>query len=90
MSLICEIFRSSRKQEMYLFVEHTRGLQDVPTTLLEQFGKPVSVMILEVNADRVLARTDAITVLANIEAQGFYLQMPPTTTGRHTGEPSSV
>lgn len=78
MSLLCEIFKSPRKAEMYLYVERSRGLQDVPEVLLKQFGEPVSVMVLQLSPERRLARADTATVLAKIKEQGFYLQMPPT------------
>jgi uncharacterized protein len=78
MSLLCQVFRSSRKQEMYLYVDKTRGVQDVPEPLLTQFGEPVPVMLLHLTPQYKLARADAALVLASIAAQGFYLQMPPT------------
>ena len=78
MSLLCQIFRSARKQEMYLYVDKARGLQDVPEALLAQFGEPAPVMLLQLTSQYKLARADAAVVLATIEAQGFYLQMPPT------------
>lgn len=78
MKLICEVFRSPRKQEMYLYVEKSRGLADVPDSLLTQFGEPESVMTLLLTPERRLARVDVAEVLARIEAQGFFLQMPPT------------
>jgi len=79
MSILCQIFRSSRKQEMYLYVDKTCGLQHVPDTLLAQFGNPASVMLLHLTPQHKLARADAAVVLASIVKQGFYLQMPPTT-----------
>jgi len=78
MSLLCQVYRSSRKQEMYLYVDMARGLQDVPDTLLAQFGDPAPVMILHLTPEYKLARADAALVLASIQTQGFYLQMPPT------------
>lgn len=78
MSILCQVFRSSRKQEMYLYVDKVRGLVDVPDTLLLQFGEPVPVMLLQLTPEQRLARADAALVLASIDAQGFYLQMPPT------------
>lgn len=78
MSILCQVFRSSRKQEMYLYVDKVRGLVDVPDTLLAQFGEPVPVMLLRLTPEQRLARADAALVLASIDAQGFYLQMPPT------------
>ena len=78
MPLICQIYRSSRKQEMYLYVEKSRGLVDVPAALLTQFGEPQESMVLLITADRQLARADVTEVLAQIADNGFYLQMPPT------------
>lgn len=71
------VYRSTRKQEMYLYVDAGEGLERVPAALLARFGKPVEAMSLLLSADRTLARADAVRVLADIEAQGYYLQMPP-------------
>jgi len=78
MSLLCEIFRSPRKAEMYLYIDKQAGLKQVPESLLAQFGEPESFMTLLLTADRKLARTSAEEVLASIEEKGFFLQMPPT------------
>ena len=78
MKVLCEIFRSSRKEEMYLYVDRARGLEDVPDVLMRQFGEPESVMTLVLTPERKLARADVGEVLAAIGEQGFYLQMPPT------------
>ena len=78
MSRLCQVFRSSRKEESYLYVDKARGLQDVPESLLAQFGEPSPVMTLLLSPERPLARADAAAVLTSIEQQGYYLQMPPT------------
>lgn len=75
--LICEVFKSPRQDEMYLYVDRSRGLAEVPEALLERFGKPVSTMILILTEDKPLARADAAQVIAAIDEKGFYLQMPP-------------
>jgi len=74
----CQIYRSSRKPETYLYVEKSRGLEDVPEALMQQFGEPEEVMSLLLDVERRLARADAVEVLQLIAEQGFYLQMPPT------------
>ena len=79
MKLLCQVFKSTRKQEMYLYVDKARGLVDVPQVLMAQFGEPEAVMTLVLDSQRKLARADTAEVLADIAAQGFYLQMPPTT-----------
>ena len=81
MGLLCQIFRSSRQPEMYLFVDNTRGLVDVPQELLARFGVPTPVMTLQLTPDRKLAKADAAAVLASIASKGFYLQMPPGVDG---------
>lgn len=75
--LLCEIFKSSRRDEMYLYVDKSRGLAEVPEELLERFGKPGAVMTLILAEDRPLARADVGEVIAAIDEKGFYLQMPP-------------
>jgi uncharacterized protein YcgL (UPF0745 family) len=78
MSVLSQVFRSSRQQEMYLYVEKSRGLDAVPDELLARFGTPIPVMVLLLTPQRRLARADTGTVLASIAQQGFYLQLPPT------------
>lgn len=75
--ILCEVFRSSRKEEMYLYVDKLHGLVDVPEPLLERFGKPLSAMTLILTEDRKLARVKAADVMAAIREQGYYFQMPP-------------
>ncbi|GAB2716688.1 YcgL domain-containing protein [Halomonas garicola] len=75
--IICEVFKSSRKEEMYLYVDKRQGLEEIPEALLEQFGKPVPVFTLLLTADKPLARVNAADVLAAIADQGYYFQMPP-------------
>lgn len=75
---LVEILGSSRKEEMYLYVDKAAGTKDVPEPLMQQFGEPRSVMTLLLDPGRKLARVDTVEVLAAIEEQGFFLQMPPT------------
>ncbi|WGI24082.1 YcgL domain-containing protein [Halomonas alkaliantarctica] len=75
--LICEVFKSSRKDEMYLYVDKRQGLADVPEQLLETFGKPVPVFTMLLTADKKLSRVNAADVVDGIKDKGFYLQMPP-------------
>jgi uncharacterized protein len=74
---ICSIYRSPRKNEMYLYVLKSEALERVPEGLLTVFGKPVHAFDLVLTPERTLAREDIHTVLANLESQGYHLQMPP-------------
>ena len=78
MKYLCQIYKSSKKEEMYLYVLKERGLEDVPETLMTSFGEPIEVMGLVLSPERKLARVDVLEVLKAIDEQGFFLQMPPT------------
>ena len=40
------VYRSSRKQDMYLYVDARQHLEAVPEELLARFGKPVEALSL--------------------------------------------
>ena len=77
MKTLVQIYKSPKKDEMYLYVDRKQDLERVPEALLAQFGPPQSVMILPLEPSRKLARADAAEVLKQIDDKGFYLQMPP-------------
>lgn len=77
MKRICSIYRSPRKNEMYLYVLKSDALERVPVELLSAFGKPHHAFDLVLTPERTLAREDIHAVLANLEKQGYHLQMPP-------------
>jgi uncharacterized protein YcgL (UPF0745 family) len=73
----CWIYRSPRKDEMYLYLATADSFEQVPDVLLQRFGRPQLVMQLALTPARRLARVDASTVLAALREQGYFLQMPP-------------
>jgi uncharacterized protein YcgL (UPF0745 family) len=75
--LICSIYRSPKKDEMYLYVDKRDGLERVPEELREMFGTPTHIMDMPLTAERKLARADSEKVMNGIQERGFYLQMPP-------------
>lgn len=77
MKVLCSIYRSSRVEEMYLYVDKKEDLARVPEDLLKTFGKPELAMTLALSPERKLARADVNRVLQAIAEQGFYLQIPP-------------
>ncbi|WFF43266.1 YcgL domain-containing protein [Salinicola endophyticus] len=79
--LLCEVVKSARLDEMYLYLDKAQGMAAVPEALRERFGRPLPVMTLLLRAERPLARVDVHQVMAAIRAQGFYLQMPPAKEG---------
>lgn len=77
-NLPCWVYRSPRKQEMYLYLAEEDGFDKVPEALLAQFGPPILVIELELSPQRKLARENVDKVMADLRGQGFHLQMPPT------------
>lgn len=72
------IYKSTKKDELYLYISKKDDFSDVPQELYDSMGKePVFVMELELSAERPLAREDVTTVMKNLETQGFHVQMPP-------------
>lgn len=77
MKRICSIYKSLRKDGMYLYVDRSEALTRVPEPLLAAFGPPQLAFDLVLTPERKLVQEDITTVLENIANQGFHLQMPP-------------
>lgn len=77
MELVANIYRSAKKEGMYLFVEKDKPFSDLPEVLTKQFGYPYLAMTVVLTPERKLARANARNVIASIQQNGFYLQMPP-------------
>lgn len=74
---LLKVYKSERMQYSYLYVDAFKDLTSVPEALLQGFGEPAFVMSLKLSPERKLALANAGDVLAAVEEQGFYLQMPP-------------
>lgn len=81
----CSIYKSSKKDEMYLYVarpaendaEASNPLEVVPEVLRNAFGRATFVMHIELTETRKLARANVMHVMDSIETKGFFIQMPP-------------
>lgn len=79
----CAIYRSSKKDEMYLYVEKTsqQNEQDpllvLPEAMRQAFGRATFVMNLELHEARKLARANVLHVMDSIKTKNFFLQLPP-------------
>lgn len=72
------IYKSTKKEELYLYIVTKDDFSEVPQELYNSMGKePVFVMELELSPERPLAREDVSMVIRNLETQGFHVQMPP-------------
>jgi uncharacterized protein YcgL (UPF0745 family) len=75
------VFRSSKKDDTYLYVRRGQNWEDLPESLRGIFGQPVHAMDLVLTPDRKLARTSGEQVLEALEEKDFYLQMPEEQAG---------
>lgn len=69
------VYRSERKNGYYLYVGSEEALKEVPEALLTRLGKLELALELDLQPDRRLASENAVTVLENIERQGYHLQI---------------
>jgi uncharacterized protein YcgL (UPF0745 family) len=75
--IICEVYRCSKKEGMYIYVAKEQGVDPLPDGLKLRTGKLELAMMLVLTEEKKLARANAVEVISAIESQGFYLQMPP-------------
>lgn len=75
--LLCAVYKSSKREGMYLYVDKVVGLKMVPEALLEIFGRPVHAMDMPLKAGRNLAQVTGEKLREELASKGFYLQMPP-------------
>ena len=73
---LTSIYKSDKREGLYLYTNKAKGLSQVPEALLILFGKPILVTHMLINANKKLAKVDAALLLEKIQTHGFYLQMP--------------
>lgn len=83
--LLCNVYKSLRKEETYLYVSLKDDLSEVPDALMDTFGTPQLVTKLLLTPERKLALVTAQKVMDSIEENGFYLQLPPPKENMGTG-----
>lgn len=75
--MLCAIYRSSKKEQTYLYIETKDDFSKVPEELMRTFGEPKFVMYLRLDGGKKLAAADIKQVIRLLSEQGFYLQVPP-------------
>ncbi|OEF24055.1 YcgL domain-containing protein [Vibrio rumoiensis] len=74
--MLCSVYKSSKKEGMYLYIPKKDDFSDVPEALLGMFGKPIFVMVMKMEG-RKLALVDIEKVKVSLKEEGFFLQLPP-------------
>jgi uncharacterized protein YcgL (UPF0745 family) len=73
----CFIYKSLKKDYLYLYLVNKDDFSKLPEELLKTFGKLDFVMDIELSAERKLAREDAQKIIECLKHQGFFVQLPP-------------
>lgn len=74
----CFIYKSLKRDELYLYLLRENDFSDVPALLLKSLGQTELVMPLQLSPEHSLARADVNEVIEQLQNQGYYVQMPPT------------
>lgn len=75
--MLCSIYKTNKKDEMYLFISRRDDFSQVPETLLNMFGQPKLVVTMNLTNERSLAFADTGKVMNELTTTGYYLQIPP-------------
>ncbi len=77
--MFCVIYRSTKREQTYLYVEKRDDFSRVPGELMANFGTPQMTMLLPLDGQKKLAGADLEKVKQSLIDQGYYLQLPPPT-----------
>lgn len=76
--MLASVYRSNKKEEMYLYIPVKDDFSNVPEALLKVFGEPEFSLQINLSKRKKLARVSIDEVRQKLAEDGFYLQMPPT------------
>ena len=74
--MFCVIYRSTKREQTYLYVEKKDDFSRVPDELMYSFGTPKLAMILPLDGRKKLIHADLDKVKQALADQGYYLQLP--------------
>ena len=72
----CFVYRSSKKDGLYVYLADEDGLEKLPNPVQKQLGEPEFAMTIDLSTRSSLGHEDITEVRKNLEHQGFHIQMP--------------
>ncbi|MDQ7049795.1 MAG: YcgL domain-containing protein [Enterobacterales bacterium] len=75
--MLVSVYRSSIKDQMYLYLAVKDDFSEVPEELLKLFGKAEFALQLNLSNRDKLARVNIDEVKQGLSQQGYFLQLPP-------------
>ena len=73
----CFVYRSAKKQGMYLYLVEKDNFDSVPESLLKMLGEVNFSFEFDLSKSKKLVRAEANEVLRLMDENGYFLQMPP-------------
>ena len=81
MKILCEVFRASAREGVYLYTDRAQGLDVVPDELKEKLGTLSPAMSFVLTEDKKLAKLDPKELIKSLQEEGYRLQI--TTPEMH-------
>ena len=73
----CYVYRSNKKQGMFLYLVEKDDFSQVPESLMKLLGETVFSFEFDLSKKRKLVKTEAEEVIRIMNESGYFLQMPP-------------
>ncbi len=73
----CYVYRSNKKQGMYLYLIEKDDFSNIPESLMKLLGEVVYSFEFDLSKNRKLVKEKAEEVLRIMNENGYFLQMPP-------------
>ncbi len=77
--MLCAVYKSLKKADTFLYVEKRDDFSKVPKGLLETFGTPIFVILINTEKKTSVAGLAQSDFIRKFEENKFYLQLPPKT-----------
>lgn len=78
--MYCYVYKGDRKEDHFVYLKEELDLnapeQSLPDAIVTLMGEFSLVLEFDLTSDRKLPQADAAQILTDMDAQGFYLQIP--------------
>lgn len=75
----CYVYKGDKKEDSYLYLNYEFDAQKMPSefpaAILRMMGELSLVIEFDLQPERIMPQADAVKVLADLESQGYYLQI---------------
>lgn len=82
--MLCFVYKSLKKMDAYLFIATKDDFSQVPEALRQMLGRLEFVMEVDLHKREKLAQAGPQQIREQLQQQGYYLQLPPSTEHYNT------